>query len=113
MRLQTGTDSVAGILASWCTGRKCSTPAGAAPKRWLPLDEQGLMLFATGIEPESASVEVRARGHRVAKGRIEPATLMTWRAHLPRGRYVVTLIERWDDRVARWLFGVKVEPPND
>ena len=106
-RMSSGTDSVEGVVVAWCEHARCQTDPTPRPKRYLPGDANGLLLFATSAAPAAARVEVRTpSGRVVTSGRVEAGTTMAFSARLPAGRYLVVLIAGWPDREARWGFGL-------
>lgn len=106
-----GLDGEVGVLAVTCEDGACRAVAPARPKRYIDGVETGLISFTTAKPPTAARLEVRRAGR---PSREEPAqsidltpkTLMSTLVTLERGRYVLTLVEAWRDREARWIFGV-------
>jgi hypothetical protein len=108
VRMFAGTDAVPGVRSLWCVAQDCSRARGAYPKRFLDGVGSGLLLFTTGVVPEEAALEVETlSGKPVRRLTLQPGTTMAARIDLGRGRFVLTLVERWDDREARWLFGLR------
>lgn len=106
-RMSVGTDSEPGTLVAWCADGDCKRYPGAKPPRYVRGVESGLLLFQIGARPVAARVVVRGRSSDVAaRGTLHPSSTMAFRADLPAGRYVVTLVAQWPDREARWVFGM-------
>jgi hypothetical protein len=102
VRDQVGLASELGVLALWCEGSHCTRHANARPRKYLPADPSGLIVFATGIAPSAARVETDGVAEAVV-----PGTTMAVTLDLARGAHVVTLVESWPGREARWVFGVR------
>ena len=102
VRVQVDLTSETGIVSMWCKGSRCAHHDGARPRRYLPLPESGLVVFATGQAPEAARVE--ADGEKIA---VRPGTTMAAILKLAKGAHTVTLIASWPGREAHWLFGVR------
>lgn len=109
-RMYSGTDSVEGVPTRWCEGKDCSR-SGAGPSRYLKGDPAGFVYFAMAAKPAAARVEVRRGTRLVVRGTLRPGTSMAYALEVPAGRYVITLIARWEGREARWVFGL-TGPPN-
>lgn len=106
--MSVGTDSMPGALSLWCRDGACRRRSAARPARYLPSADSGLVIFATGVVPTAARVVVRRPGGAVVSaGFLQPGTTMAYRADIPAGRFLVTLIETWSEREARWVFGLQ------
>ncbi|MFN2613899.1 MAG: hypothetical protein ABR552_03660 [Actinomycetota bacterium] len=104
--MSSGTAFVDGVLAAWCTGKSCKPGTAARPK-FVPGDDNGVVLFELGARPDAARVEVHtSAGALVARGEMLPGTTMAYQTKLGDGRFIFTLYARWGNREGRWLFGV-------
>ena len=106
VKMTSGVEVVQGVVASWCAGDECPPVEGAAPKRFLKADASGLIVFATGVVPAAARIEVTGAGAEPQRRALTPGTTMASQLRLPAGRFVVTLIQTWPGREGRWLFGL-------
>jgi hypothetical protein len=107
-----GLDAERGVLAETCERGSCRLLTTPRPKRFLPAAETGLVSFATGAAPKSATMELRRSGRGADTPPAQtidltPRTLMATTLTVPSGRYVVTLIGTWPGREARWVFGLQ------
>jgi len=102
VRVQIGLASEQGVLTLWCHGSRCTRHDSARPKRYLPADPKGLVVFATGLPPAAARVEAG----KIARPLI-PGTTMAATLDVARGWHTVTLIESWPGYEARWVFGLR------
>jgi hypothetical protein len=112
--MATGTDSVAGVLASSCVKDRCDRYPGAAPKRFIEAAWRGVVLFTVGEIPTRAHAELRnAKGIVVQDIPLNPGITMSFHQDVKKGTYTVTLVAKWKDREGTWLFGLKVPPRED
>lgn len=107
-----GLDAEEGLLATTCERGSCRVLATPKPKRYLPAADNGLVSFATGTAPKTATMELRRAGKGTDTPPVQtidlaPRTLMATTLKVPAGRYVVTLVGAWPDREARWVFGLQ------
>jgi hypothetical protein len=107
-RLFAGGASAVGVLVRVCEGSACTAlPQGSPATLTAPAGAP--LAIAVAQAPKQAWLEVRATGEGApAKIGLSPGTLMSWAPRTAPGRYLVTLVARFDGSEARWLFGVRV-----
>jgi hypothetical protein len=111
VRMFAGLDGEVGVLAVTCEDGSCRAVAPARPKRYIDGVPSGLVSFTTAKAPKTARLEVRRAGRPSreepeATIELQPKTLMSTVVTLAKGRYVLTFVEGWRDREARWIFGM-------
>lgn len=105
--MQAGTDWQRGRLVSFCAEGRCTTDGDVDPPRFRA-SEQDLVLFVVGARPSAGRVEVRRPSGRVVDERdLAPSTSMAYALPPGRGRFVLALTATWDEREARWVFGLR------
>lgn len=109
-KMQVQTAWADGDLSAVCAGADCTADPQASPSSFVRIEDTTVVSFLVPRRPTDARVEfARARTDRVVEtALLHPGTYMAVEPGLEPGRYVVTLSARWDDREARWLFGLVV-----
>lgn len=107
-KMAVGTEFEPGVLVSWCEGRDCRVAQAAKPRRFLPGQDNGVLMFQASAAPKSARAEVRAlTGKLVQTGLMLPGTTMAFKARAGRGKYLVTMLAKWPSGEGKWIFGLQ------
>lgn len=107
-RLFAGTDSAAGTITVYCERERCMRDEGPPP-RFLVAPQSGFVTFALHRAPLEARLEIATSSRaEPAIVPLNPGTLMAYGIDLGPGRYLLTLVARWQDAEARWLFRLRV-----
>lgn len=106
--MQAGTNWATGALTRFCRGDRCTEDPEARAAEIVRVPDSGLLLFVVPSEPDEARVTIKRSGKAVLRESLRPGTTMPVTTDLrARTRHDVTLIARWGDREARWVFAVR------
>ena len=105
--MQVGTGWQRGRLISFCSEGRCTRGPDAEPRSYRGVDED-LVVFVIGARPSAGRVEVRRPSGRVIDERtLAPSTTMAYALPPSSGRLVLSFTATWDEREARWVFGLR------